>query len=256
AHEGRLVDRPDVAAGDHAVAADEERLGYPEHAVRERDSPVIVAHRRPHDAVVAHVPQTAVARVLIEDADEHDIARAIALVHAHERGVLLLTWQAPRGEEVDDHDLALRVAATPCARAVQLLERERRRWPSDRARLDVRRRAPEGQDQDHHQRGERDHDGGAKNAAHGSTPSGRDASLQRGPRERAAGARGTNCELAAAACRERGMRRGPTAGGRAATTAPTPTIAPPSQIQETNGMTSTRIVAHENDSVSYAARIV
>src|SRR2546428_9730848 len=115
-----------MPARNDAVRPDEVRLGDAEDAVRECDAAVVVARGRPADAVVLHVLESAVARVLVEHADEDDIARAITLVHAHERGVLLLTGHAPGREEIDDRDLPIGRRIRERAAAVELLEGERR----------------------------------------------------------------------------------------------------------------------------------
>src|SRR5437867_3637768 len=96
--EGGLVDRADVASGDDAIGADEESLRNAEHAVGERDPAGIVDDRRPDHAHVTYVGTARVERVLVEDADDDHVAPAVALVHADERGVLLLAGEAPRGE--------------------------------------------------------------------------------------------------------------------------------------------------------------
>src|SRR6266508_3057020 len=80
---------------------------------------------------------------MVHDPDEHDAGRAVTLPHAHERGRLLLAGDAPRREEVDDHDLAAQVRETDASGRVEALEVKCGRGLVDRAGAYVLRIAPE-----------------------------------------------------------------------------------------------------------------
>src|SRR5438309_897077 len=198
-----LVDRADVAPRDDTVGADEVRLGDAKDPVRERDAPVVIDHRGPAHAEIPDVRATVVRRILIEDADDDDVARAVALVHAYERGVLLLARDAPRGPEVEDDDLSRVLRERERRAALEAHERERGGLLADRARPDVVRVATEREGKRQHERQERERYGGARDAADhfavATTP---------------------------ATARPAARRRG---GGSAAKSAPRPTTAPPAQ---------------------------
>src|SRR5213079_2277320 len=167
------------------------------------------------------VREPVVARLLIVHAEHDHVARSIALVDAHERGILLGARQTPRREEIHDHDLAREIREGDGSRSVETLEGEARRLLADRAGTDVVRIAAERERERHDETEDRDDDGDTDD-----------------PGEH------HFADTAASATGIRTARR--RGAGSAAMSAPNPTTAPPSQSHETPGITRIRIVAQEN----------
>src|SRR3954470_15314934 len=147
--DGVRIDAADELGGDGPVRGDEVRLGDLRHAVLEGDLAARVVDDRPVAAVLLEERLHRAGVVLEDDAD--DVGH-VAAGQLHELGVLLLAWDAPRGEEVHQHPLAV-VAAEVERLALDRLRLDLRRGLADeRAALDPLARGVAGGEHDDEQR--------------------------------------------------------------------------------------------------------
>src|SRR6266542_1425924 len=128
--------RPDLLESDDAVPADEEGLRHAGHAVVQGGASSGILHHRPVASHLPHEHQGGAIAILEVDADQDHALVRVPVPRGRECGMLFPAGGAPRGPEVDDHDLTPQVGQANRSRPVERLQGEARRPPAEERRTD------------------------------------------------------------------------------------------------------------------------
>ncbi len=142
-----------------ALAVDHERLGEAGDAEAVLLLALAVVRLRVVEAEALREGAGVVDHVVRVDADEHHAVLLLLGRHGGEQRRLVLARVAPRGPEVDDHDLALVVGQAHAvgARQCRQVERRRRRQPAGRDALHERVLRPRVLDRHHEHHDQSEH---------------------------------------------------------------------------------------------------